>query len=113
MKLKIAVPVNESGHLDSHFGHCKYFAFLTADGSEVISEELKQPPPHEPGLLPLWLAEQEVTDVIAGGMGNRALQLFNNHNIRVYTGAPVMQAKELVKGFLTNTVQFNGNQCDH
>lgn len=113
MKIKIAVPVNESGALDSHFGHCRYFAFLEAEGGKIVSEELRQPPPHEPGLLPRWLAEQNVTDVIAGGMGNRALQLFNSHNIRVFTGAPVMQAKELAMGFLAETVQFNGNRCDH
>lgn len=113
MKKRIAVPVNETGDLDSHFGHCRYFALLTAEDGEVISQELRQPPPHEPGILPRWLAEQEVTDVIAGGLGNRAMQLLNSHNIRVYTGAPVMQANELVKGFLNNTVRFNGNRCDH
>jgi predicted Fe-Mo cluster-binding NifX family protein len=113
MKKKIAVPVTESGNLDSHFGHCRYFAIYEAEGSEIQSDLMVQPPPHEPGVLPQWLANLEVTDVLAGGMGNRALQLFNQQNIKVYTGAPAMQAKELVNGFLTNSVKFNGNHCDH
>ncbi len=111
--MKIAVPVNESGSLDSHFGHCSYFAFLTAEEDQIISEEMMQPPPHEPGVLPRWLAEHAVTDVLAGGMENRARQLFNHHNIRVYTGAPEMHAQELVKGFLNHSVEFNGNHCNH
>lgn len=111
--MKIAVPVDETGHLDSHFGHCRYFAFLSAEEGEVISEELRQPPPHEPGVLPQWLAGQEVTDVLAGGMGNQALRLFNSRGIRVYTGAPALEARELVKGFVAGTIRFDGNRCDH
>lgn len=33
--------------------------------------------PHEPGFLPVWLALQGVTHIIAGGMGQRAISLFN------------------------------------
>ena len=113
MKIKIAVPVNETGNLDTHFGHCRYFSLLTAEDGQVVSEELMQPPPHEPGILPRWLAQQAVTDVLAGGMGNRAIELFNQHNIRVYTGAPEMLAQELVKKFLDSSLEFKGNHCNH
>ncbi len=113
IKMKIAVPVDITGKLDTHFGHCRYFLIVSTEGDNIIHDELLQPPPHEPGVLPQWLAGLEVTDVLSGGMGNRAIQLFNHNNIRVYTGAPSMQANELVKGFLDNSIQFTGNNCDH
>ena len=113
MKMKIAIPVNESGNLDSHFGHCRYFAIHETDNLQIISEEIVEPPPHEPGVLPKWLAEKEVTHVIAGGMGNRANKIFKRYNIDVQIGAPVMQAGELVNGFLNNTLQFSQNHCNH
>ena len=113
MKLKIAIPVNDAGILDGHFGHCRYFAIHTVEDDRIIFDELIQPPPHEPGILPKWLSGLDITHVIAGGMGNRALQLFNHHDIRVYTGAPGKEARELVREFLDNSLKFNSNSCDH
>jgi len=113
MKKKIAVPVNDNSVLDAHFGHCKFFVLAETNGEEITSEEIVQPPPHEPGELPAWLAEKGVTDVLAGGMGNRAIQLFNQNGINVFVGAPQLEARELISGFLNNSIQFSANYCDH
>jgi predicted Fe-Mo cluster-binding NifX family protein len=113
MQKKIAVPVDNNGLLDGHFGHCKYFAIIQTEGDSIQSEIKVTPPPHEPGVLPRWLAEQGVTDVLAGGMGNQAIQIFNRHNVNVFVGAPKMRAAELATGFLNQTIEFNANYCDH
>jgi predicted Fe-Mo cluster-binding NifX family protein len=113
MTKKIAVPIDNNGVLDSHFGHCSYFALHEVQGEEIVSEEIIQPPPHEPGVLPGWLSELGVTDVLAGGMGNRAIQLFNQKGVNVFVGAPKVQAKELVNGYLTSSIEFSANYCDH
>jgi len=86
MKKRIAIPL-ENGILCSHFGHCQQFAILDTDSNLITNESFITPPPHEPGLLPGWLAEKGVTDVIAGGMGQRAIELFNRQNINVFVGA--------------------------
>ena len=99
MKKLIAVPSN-NGLLNEHFGHCRQFALLTVEGNKIISESTIDPPPHEPELLPKCPAEKRVTDVIAGGMGNRASQLFNQHQVNVFVGAPKQAPKEIAKGFL-------------
>ncbi|MBN2598211.1 MULTISPECIES: NifB/NifX family molybdenum-iron cluster-binding protein [Labilibaculum] len=112
MKKKIAIPVKD-GILDGHFGHCSHFALLDVMDKAIVTEELVAAPPHEPGLLPPFLADLGVTDVIAGGMGNRAIQIFNQHNVNVFVGAPQLDAKELVKGFLDESLSFTANYCDH
>ena len=113
MNKKIAVPVNESGVLDSHFGHCKFFALLSVSDGKIISVEIVTPPPHEPGLLPRWLAERGVTDIIAGGMGQKAIQIFNQNGVNAFVGAPQLSAKELAEGLLNETLSFSNNYCDH
>ena len=113
MKKKIAVPVNENNILDAHFGHCKYFVLAETTDKKIESKEIVQPPPHEPGVLPKWLAENGVTDVLAGGMGNRAIRLFNQHGVNVFVGAPTLEAEELISGFLNESLQFSANYCDH
>ena len=112
MVRKIAVPTS-NGLLDEHFGHCEHFAIIHTNDQELLNEQHVDPPPHQPGLLPVWLAEQGVTDVIAGGMGQRAIQIFNNHGINVFVGAPKLTPGELVKGFLNDSLTFNANYCDH
>lgn len=109
----IAVPVNENGILDAHFGHCKFFSILETENGEIKKEYKIVPPPHEPGVLPKWIAEQGATDVLAGGMGQRAIQLFNMNGVNVFVGAPQLSARELAEGFLSNSLSFTANYCDH
>lgn len=113
MTKKIAVPVDENGVLDGHFGHSKYFAFIKTEGKKIVSEEIATPPPHEPGVLPKWLADSGVTDVLSGGMGQKAIQILNHNNVNVFVGAPQITAQELTVGFLEETISFSANYCDH
>lgn len=113
MNKKIAIPVDNNGTLDGHFGHCKFFAIFRIEDEKIIVEDNIAPPAHEPGVLPKWLAEKGVTDVLAGGMGTRAIQIFNQNKVNVFVGAPKLNASELVKGFLDKTIDFSANYCDH
>jgi predicted Fe-Mo cluster-binding NifX family protein len=112
MKKRIAIPL-EGGILCSHFGHCEQFAIVDADNKTITGETLITPPPHEPGLLPGWLAEKGITDVIAGGMGQRAIGLFKPHSITVFVGAPVKSPDELAADLVNDRLQAGANYCDH
>ena len=112
MKKCIAVPL-ENGILCSHFGHCQQFAIIETDNNKITGEVLVTPPPHEPGILPGWLAEKGVTDVIAGGMGQRAIGLFNQNKINVFAGAPLKNPTELANELINNTLAAGANYCDH
>ena len=112
MKKRIAVPL-ENGILYTHFGHCQQFALIDTNNNIITDEILVTPPPHEPGLLPGWLAEKGVTDVIAGGMGQRAIGLFNHQNINVFVGAPLKSPMELASDLLSNSLKAGANYCDH
>ncbi|MEA4840068.1 MAG: NifB/NifX family molybdenum-iron cluster-binding protein [Bacteroidales bacterium] len=109
---KIAIPL-ENGQLCLHFGHCQQFALIHVENNVVVSENLVTPPPHEPGLLPGWLAERGVTDVIAGGIGQRAISLFNEQNIKVNVGVPTKTPKELVSDWIEKSLLTGVNACDH
>lgn len=112
MKRKIAVPTSD-GVLDAHFGHCKQFAMVDVENNKIKEISYIDAPPHQPGLLPPWLAERGSTDIIAGGMGQRAIQLFNQQGVNVFVGAPLLTPGELVEGLLNETLSFAANYCDH
>ncbi len=113
-KMRIAIPVT-AGRLSAHFGHCEEFAIIDVDrGSKNIqSEELVTAPPHEPGLLPQWLSGLQVQLIIAGGMGQRAQQLFAQNNIEVTVGAPDDEPRNVVLQYLAGQLQCGQNICDH
>ena len=112
--MKIAIPTAD-GQLCMHFGHCEQFAFVTVDAENktVTDTELLTPPPHEPGVLPKWVAENGGNLVIAGGMGQRAQQLFNQNGVEVLVGAPTDSPENLATAYLDGSLQTGQNVCDH
>lgn len=112
--MKIAIPTYE-GKLCAHFGHCQQFALLDVepDNKTVIGSTMLDPPPHQPGLLPRWLHEQGANLIIAGGMGQRAIQLFSQAGIEVIVGAPTLAPEELVTAYLKGQLESGDNVCDH
>lgn len=112
--MRFAIPVAE-GKLALHFGHCETFALVDADekSGKILSTSSATPPPHAPGVLPKWLAEQGANVIVAGGMGSRAQNLFSENGIRVVIGAPVDTPENLVVSFLSGTLKSGQNVCDH
>jgi predicted Fe-Mo cluster-binding NifX family protein len=112
--MKYAVPMSE-GVLSAHFGHCEQFALIDVDEEkkQIINKELVTPPPHEPGLLPRWLAGMGVSYVIAGGMGGRAIDLFAQNGIGVSLGAMESDPEKAVLAQLNGSLITGANVCDH
>jgi len=112
--MRYAIPVS-GGVLSLHFGHCEQFALIDVDEDkkEITSKELVPSPGHEPGLLPQWLAEQGVSFVIAGGMGSRAQNLFQQNNIGVIIGTMENDPEKAVLSHLDDKLATGDNICDH
>jgi len=113
-EMRIAIPLTD-GKLSAHFGHCEQFAIVDVDGQSrsIKNQELASPPAHEPGVLPKWLAGLDVELIIAGGMGQRAQQLFAQNQIEVVVGSPAEGPEELVSAHLEGRLQSGENICDH
>ena len=110
--MKFAIPLAD-GKLAAHFGHCQEFALINVEDKQIKNKEVLVPPPHEPGVLPKWLSDLEANVIIAGGIGNRAISLFDERGIKVITGAPELEPEELVNNYLNNTLVAGDNLCDH
>jgi len=112
--MKIAVPLVDDV-LCMHFGHAEQFAFVDVDpdARTVGDIETLAPPPHEPGVLPAWLAKQGAGVIIAGGMGQRAQQLFAEHGIEVVAGASPAAPDQLAQAYLAGDLETGPNACDH
>lgn len=107
--MRIAI-ATEDGKVSAHFGHCEKFTLVDIEGGAEKSRKEIIPPPHEPGLLPRFLGEHQVSCVIAGGMGPRAQQLFASRGIQVITGVSG-GIDEVVSAYIKGILSAGENLC--
>lgn len=112
MKKKFAIPVAEKQFCD-HFGHCEEFAIVESNDGNVAGINYVEPPMHQPGAYPRFLAEQGVNTIIAGGMGMKAQQIFTANHIEVIMGVIPDTPEKLVDLYLAGELDDGKNRCDH
>jgi predicted Fe-Mo cluster-binding NifX family protein len=112
MNRKIAIPTT-NGILSAHFGHCEKFAIYEVDNNQIVKENFVSPPPHEPGSHPAFLRNLGCNTIIAGGMGVKAQQLFQQNNIEVIIGLQSDNLKGLVEAYISDELESKDNLCDH
>ena len=112
--MKIAVPLAEK-KLSMHFGHCDEFAIFDVDmeSKTIQDKQVLKPPRHEPGVLPKWLHDNGAELIISGGMGMRAMQLFESNGIKLIVGATPDEPEKVVQAYLDGTLESGSNVCDH
>lgn len=108
----IAFPTSNRNTIDGHFGHTKEFAIYVVEGNNVKDVKFVTPPPHEPGVLPRFLGEQGIDVIVTGGMGQMAVNLFNNQGIDVILGAQGSIDANLNE-YLGGILESTGSSCTH
>jgi predicted Fe-Mo cluster-binding NifX family protein len=109
MKLAIA---KDEGRVSAHFGHCEGYAIYQIKDSVIYRQDELESPPHEPGKLPVFLASHNVTHIIAGGMGPKAVDLFCQNGIEVILG--VSGPVDIVaQDFIAGRIVPGESSCHH
>jgi predicted Fe-Mo cluster-binding NifX family protein len=105
--MRIAVSSSDNrgleGQVSQHFGRCPYFTFVNVEDGEIRQVDVLDNPfydGHQPGQIPGFVHQQGGTMIIAGGMGGRAVEFFEQLGIQPFTGAAgsVKHALELALG---------------
>lgn len=112
--MRFAIPLS-GGVLSPHFGHCEQFALIDVDATRksILRKQIVASPGHQPGFLPVWLAEQGVSVVLTGGMGPRAQALFQQNRIKVVIGVMENDPEKAVMDYLSGDLRIGENVCDH
>jgi len=73
-----------------HFGRCPYYVLADVEGDQVRDVATVANPffsNHQPGQVPRFIGEQGADVIVTGGMGRRALAIFQEESIETVTGA--------------------------
>ena len=108
---RIAI-ASDGNEVSSHFGHCEKYTVYHIRNREIFHRENLGNPGHEPGKLPRMLASCGITHVLAGGMGMKAVQLFEEQGIAVTLGisGPLDQ---VINDFMCGRLVPGTSMCDH
>ncbi len=113
-----------SSEMSMHFGRCPHYTLVNVEGNDVQEVSVIENPyfeNHVPGVVPKFLNDQNVDVMIAGGMGPRAIQMFQDFNIEVATGVGG-KVENVLKAYLEGKISGtapcshdHGNSCggDH
>jgi len=111
--MKIALPTQQN-IIDSHFGHCEYFTVFTVDDStkEILSQETVASPEGCgcKSNIAFVLADMGVTVMLAGNMGDGAVNVLGNAGIQVLRGC-AGDVKEVTQSWLNGTLEDSGESC--
>lgn len=107
MKIAVATDNNE---VTKHFGHCATYNMYTVEDNKIVKEEIVANPGHKPGFLPKFLGGLDTKVIISGGMGGKAVDLFNGQGIEVVIGASG-PSKNAVQDFLDGKLASAGSPC--
>jgi predicted Fe-Mo cluster-binding NifX family protein len=110
--MKVAVPA-QGGFVDEHFGHCKEFLVFTISADGSLQSEATIPSAEGCGCksgIASVLARAGVTHLVAGNMGEGAVQVLNSQGIQVVRGASG-DARQAVVAFATGRLADSGLGC--
>ena len=83
MKIAISTDMEK---VSNHFGRCPEFTIIEIEDNKIKNKKIIKNPGHATGFLPKYFKEQGVSCVIAGGVGFRAQELFEQFRIKLITG---------------------------
>jgi predicted Fe-Mo cluster-binding NifX family protein len=110
--MKIALPSNKST-IDSHFGHCEYFTVFTVDERKKIVAEQIVDSPAGCGCksnIAGTLSQLGVTTMLAGNMGDGAINVLSHHGIAVVRGCEG-NVRDVAERWLQGQIDDSGIGC--
>lgn len=120
--MKIALP-SRNNKIDDHFGHCEYFTVLTIDMNkkEIVNTETIASPSGCgcKSNIAQELADKGVKVLLAGNMGQGAVNVLNKANIQVIRGCSgdiKETAQQWIEGSIVDskdTCSDHGHECHH
>jgi Mrp family chromosome partitioning ATPase/predicted Fe-Mo cluster-binding NifX family protein len=106
----VAIACEDDRGLDArvsaHFGRCPCYTVVELDGDRIVEHRVARNPHfgnHQPGVMPEFVRSLGADVILAGGMGPKAVGMFQQSGIEVATGASGT-ARQALEGYLRGAV---------
>ena len=111
--MKIALPTRNN-EIDGHFGHCEYYTIFTVDNDtkQILNAETLESPAGCgcKSNIAQTLSQMQVEIMLAGNMGQGAVNVLNNAGIKVIRGCSG-DVKTVAQNWLNGLVVDSEDIC--
>ena len=110
--MKIAIPTRDN-RVDDHFGHCEKYTLISIDDKQKIESMETLDSPQGCGCksnIAAILQQKGVDTMLAGNMGQGALNVLTHHGIQVYRGCSG-DVQQVAESFLKGAIKDSGQGC--
>ncbi len=101
-------PRGLDGSLSPHFGRCPYYTVVDVEDGQVVDVRVVENPyyqSHAPGVVPQYIKSLGADVIIAGGMGPRAMTLFEEFGVEVVTTGGPAPIQEVLLAYLSGRLK--------
>jgi len=91
-----------AGEVSGHFGRCPFYTLVRVEDAAILDVDAVPNPhfeSHIPGVMPRYIQSLGAEVILAGGMGPKAIQMFNTYGIEVVTGT-IGRVSEVLNAYL-------------
>ena len=107
--MRIAVACNGDEVAD-HFGHCENFLLADLEKGSIAEKKYSSNPGHLPGFLSNYLKDHQVNLIITGGIGVKAVKMFEKNGIKVIMGIEG-KAEDAICDYLSGKLESSEASC--
>lgn len=118
MRIAFASEDNQGlqGTLSAHFGRCPYYTIVDVEDNTTSKVEVVDNPYFNshapPGVVPQFIKDQGAQVMIAGGMGPRAIEHFNQFGIETITTGTQENVEKVLNAYLRGEIG-GASGCGH
>jgi predicted Fe-Mo cluster-binding NifX family protein len=118
MRIAFASEDNQGlkGSLSAHFGRCPYYTIVDVEDNTASNVAVIENPYFNshapPGVVPQFIKEQGAQVMIAGGMGPRAIEYFNQFGIETITTGTQENVEKILNAYLRGEIS-GASDCGH
>ncbi|WP_396601002.1 NifB/NifX family molybdenum-iron cluster-binding protein [Algibacter sp. R77976] len=112
---KIAIPITSDNTIEDHFGHSQFYEIYTfSNNNEIVDLKLLE---SEPGCgcksnIVSVLADEGVSFMLSGNIGNGAMNKLNKAGIGVIRGCSGKSA-DIILQYVEGEISDSGISCSH
>lgn len=100
----------EGNSVCPHFGRCPAFTIVEIVDGKVVGKGMIPNPGHQPGFIPRFLHERGVRLIVTGGMGARAVSLFEELGMEAILGVGG-NVDDVIERFLSGSLTGGPSLC--
>ncbi|HPZ07095.1 MAG TPA: NifB/NifX family molybdenum-iron cluster-binding protein [Candidatus Eremiobacteraeota bacterium] len=110
MRLAVAT---DGGYVSQHFGQCSEYTIVDIQDKKIVERRLFKSTGHQGGAcsIPHTLHGEKVDCVITGGMGQKAMMIFDQYGIKTFLGISG-SVDEVIEKFINETLVSGESTCD-